>query len=306
MKEEQTKVYVLIDPEYLKIRYIGITKKTLKSRLSNHMSDIFRDKARKSNWIKSLLKRGVIPIIKQIKLCNTRKEALELENQLILKYYKKFKLVNDLKAGMFDNKTARKHLRKPLYIYDYNGNFLKQGGTIKETAKELGIYYRSISKVLNGEVLSAGKYQFSRTKIDKMVDLNDYSPKNHLEILLKDLNTQKILRFKSMKECSFELGIKVGGTTLANLKASLNLNYGNRYLVWEDNKWTQSIYYNTGVIVYFNDGSIEKFKYLRDLATFLGVKPKTGFYKTQLINKLKKIGIKNVEFNKPVCEVIHK
>lgn len=39
MKKEKEKVYVLIDPITLKIRYIGVTRKYLKDRLNGHIHE---------------------------------------------------------------------------------------------------------------------------------------------------------------------------------------------------------------------------------------------------------------------------
>lgn len=45
----KTNVYALIEPNTLKIRYIGITKQSLQKRLFGHLSDSFlkRDNSRK-------------------------------------------------------------------------------------------------------------------------------------------------------------------------------------------------------------------------------------------------------------------
>lgn len=35
----EEKIYILVDPNTLKIRYIGITRQTLRDRLSNHIHE---------------------------------------------------------------------------------------------------------------------------------------------------------------------------------------------------------------------------------------------------------------------------
>tara|TARA_R110000765_G_scaffold26628_5_gene64920 strand:- start:4980 stop:5624 length:645 start_codon:yes stop_codon:yes gene_type:complete len=51
------KIYTLADPYTLEIRYVGITSKSLKERLSNHWSHISQNNHR-VNWIKSLRSKG--------------------------------------------------------------------------------------------------------------------------------------------------------------------------------------------------------------------------------------------------------
>jgi hypothetical protein len=59
------KIYILIDPETLLVRYVGITTKTLYSRLSGHLRDK-RGKSHKINWVQSLVEKKLNPIIEQI------------------------------------------------------------------------------------------------------------------------------------------------------------------------------------------------------------------------------------------------
>lgn len=300
-------IYVLVDPFTLKIRYIGETKKVLKDRLSNHISDAIlnRDKSRRSTWVRYIIKKGKIPIIRRIATKDSKKEAIELEDYLIKKYFKKFRLINDLNAGKFNKFSARKLISKKLYMYDYFGNFVKECGLVKDIAKELNVCDSCIKRAIYLDTKSCKNYQFSREKVEKMQNLAEYSPKNHNEILLKDtvLNTE--IRFTSMKKCSYELNLNFKGGGKDYLKAALNLKYGNRYLMRDNNNWSQSTYYNTAVKVVFLDDSIKLFKYQRELANFLKIKSNRGLTKDFLIKKLNKIGIKNVEFNKPICEVIH-
>lgn len=75
-------LYYLSDPrDPEKFRYIGITKVGLKKRLNYHITD--KNKTHKTNWIKSIKKVGVLPIIEIIEENLTTKEAIEKEVQYI-------------------------------------------------------------------------------------------------------------------------------------------------------------------------------------------------------------------------------
>src|SRR6266852_3936963 len=91
-------IYRLIDPETFFIRYIGQTIQTLNERLTNHCSA--KEKYHVVNWIKSLKKRGLKPIIELIIEVETQKEADDMEI-LLISYYKSIgcQLTNDALGG---------------------------------------------------------------------------------------------------------------------------------------------------------------------------------------------------------------
>lgn len=62
------KIYVLIDPITLIIKYIGQTTLALNKRLIGHLSQKSNDK--RGTWIKSLKRRGLIPIIEELDSCD--------------------------------------------------------------------------------------------------------------------------------------------------------------------------------------------------------------------------------------------
>ena len=65
---KSVKVYILIDPIKLDVRYVGITTKRLKVRLWGHISSANCKTSNnyKNNWIISLKKGGSVPIIEEI------------------------------------------------------------------------------------------------------------------------------------------------------------------------------------------------------------------------------------------------
>lgn len=62
------RIYVLKDPRTGEVRYVGKTIKKLIHRLSDHCSAT-KETNRKCNWIRSLLKIGLKPIIEEIEIC---------------------------------------------------------------------------------------------------------------------------------------------------------------------------------------------------------------------------------------------
>lgn len=66
-KDNFFKIYALICPISKQIKYIGKTIYILQYRLSAHLRD--KNKSHKTNWIKSLKEKELVPEIKLIKIC---------------------------------------------------------------------------------------------------------------------------------------------------------------------------------------------------------------------------------------------
>lgn len=191
--EKQVKIYALIDPITLKVRYIGRTTSSLKKRLSEHISKAkhFHNYTHKENWIRSLLKINSKPYIRYLTIIEGWEESYKFECKLIEKY--KDRLINhyDKGPGYMRNMTDKQKLkisdslkeryqkglhnpaRKIVYVYNKDGSFYKEFISIRQAAKELGYYFKVISKQLNsGKPLKHMKknYQFSFIKVEKMKD----------------------------------------------------------------------------------------------------------------------------------------
>jgi len=303
-------VYALIDPIKLKIRYIGITQRTLKYRLTQHISEPLKKglKTHKCNWVHSLLKKGHTPIIKSLCVKQTRQEALKLEKTLIEKYKKKHYLTNDITEGKFTSKgykSADTLKSKKVYAYTYEGNYHSSYSSIKECSKILNIYNSTVKKCLHGKYKFAKNYQFSFIKHDKMTDLTSYSKGSSKEVVLKDNLTNNLLKFKSGSDCKEKLQLDCKETSIDKILGSLNKKYGDKYSMLINGKYKQSFYYNTGIIIH-TDIDTYKFTSKKDLLNYMGYKAKSVVDKvlTKYINSYFK-NILKIEFNKPLCEVIH-
>lgn len=140
-----------------------------------------------------------------------------------------------------------------MFVYDYQGNYIESFRSIKECSEELDIYYSTVKKCLSGEYKYAKKYQFSFEKVNKMIDLTEYSTGSSKEVLLLDTYTDEIIRFKSKVECCKQLNIETTSTSHSRLLSSLNKEFGNRYSMLINGEWKQSTYYNTGIIIILPD-----------------------------------------------------
>lgn len=66
----EIKIYGLVDPRNNVIRYVGKTKNTLVHRLSKHMCEQPKHNTHKHNWILSLKRINLKPIIIELEKCN--------------------------------------------------------------------------------------------------------------------------------------------------------------------------------------------------------------------------------------------
>lgn len=256
MKENKVFVYCLVDPILIKIRYIGITKSSLERRLYGHISESNLNSSNstyKNNWIQNLKKRNCKPIIKLLKVCSSREEASKLESQLILKYINSHKLTNCIPdEGKFQStgyKSAKEVLGKMLYIYDYNGNYLDQVKTIQDAADKYKLIKNGVKKCLSKENRHHHNYQFSRIKLDKMIDLDKVSHKNEVRVYIRDEISGDILEFKNIRICVESLSLSRRVTNLHDLPGILNKKYGKKYSVLIGEKYVLSTYYNTNVTI---------------------------------------------------------
>ena len=188
------RIYVLVDPFSLKVRYVGRTRSSLSVRLGQHVSKARynREKTHKASWIKSLLKVNTKPYIRL--LCNVEgwTESHEIERRLISRY--KDRLLNhddrgegrvnhvvtqDQKVqtsitlkGRYSRGEISNPASKEVHVYNLSGAYIRSYKHGKEAANELSITYSAIYKCTKGITKQYGGYQFSYEKVEKMPTLN--------------------------------------------------------------------------------------------------------------------------------------
>jgi hypothetical protein len=176
-------IYTLQDPISLEIRYIGLTSQKLNVRLSAHWTTFNNKKSHKVHWIKKLKKLNQKPIIKELDVAYSLKEAADLEKYWISQFKTwGFKLTNTTDGG--EGALGYKHdletmlrmkqiqalkpkkpkkpklskeeqyllisqkLSRPVLQYDLNGIFIKKWNSILEAAKSFGCKSSTIRHAL--------------------------------------------------------------------------------------------------------------------------------------------------------------
>lgn len=197
-------IYALIDPITCRVRYIGRTSVSMNARLAKHIHDAkyFKKKTHKEDWIRSLLKINCKPLIRKLTEIEGWEESYTFEVALIEKYKERLtnyydigpgklrscreedrkKISETLKKG-YANGTINKPKGKTIYVYKNDGTYVGEYPSIQETAKQLGVYWGTIKKHINGKLPSHNSptadgrkrylrtgYQYSTVKVDKMHD----------------------------------------------------------------------------------------------------------------------------------------
>lgn len=137
-------IYTLLHPLSLEIRYIGYTDKPLKIRLDGHINEAVSTKKNtyKLNWIRSILKIGLKPVIEILEEVNP-KEKRFWEKYWIAQFRSwGFNLVNSTNGG--EGIEGYKHTEKTKKLL----SDLSIGRKVKKEIKE------KISKSSKGKIFS--------------------------------------------------------------------------------------------------------------------------------------------------------
>lgn len=170
-------IYGLCESGSDDVRYVGKTEK-IKSRRSTHIQKSKKSNSHKSNWIKSIIKKGgeleifVIDEVKEsewefweiywieqfrnwgFRLTNVL-EGGESFNILTEEIRKKLRESSSgYKNGMFGKKSPT---RKPVLQYDCNGSFIKEWESIND-AKNNNNKSSSINRCCSGKQKTAGGF----------------------------------------------------------------------------------------------------------------------------------------------------
>ena len=262
----------------------------------------------KAAWIMELLNENKKPIIKSLKVFETRKEAELLETQLIRKYKSKHKLVNLIDdSGVFAYDKIVKILGKPTYVYHKDGTFYAKFKTMLESSYETGVIYSDVKRCIKGMYKYSKEWQFSSVYVDRMPDLSNYN-RGALSVDIKDNETGNVVTYASIKDCLDKFSIKEKITHIPDLKPLLNKYYGNKYSMryGDETEFTQSKYYNTGVIIVLNSGEVLKFKSKLEAGIYVNYKSVKGDKSFIKLMHTKIPNIKEIKLKQPLCLVINK
>lgn len=202
---ELVKIYALIDPITCKVRYIGRTKVSLPMRLSQH---VFRarhsgKKTHKNAWISSLLKINSRPKIRLLMEVQGWKESHKIERSLISRYRSRLVNHDDRGEGQ-KNKILSEEYRKsisdtlkkgyasgriphprnrPVFVYDYKGNYLFSFVSGSEAGNSLSIPKASVRKACRGEKKGISGFQFRYYKFEKIEPISIKIMKNRTRLV---------------------------------------------------------------------------------------------------------------------------
>jgi hypothetical protein len=199
-------IYTLTDPITNNIRYIGITSKTLKIRLSGHCAQKKTNK-RKVNWIKNLKKNNLKPIIMELDSFETYEEALYFEQYWISQFkIWGFNLLNltiggEGAQGWIPTEEYKKNksiaYSQPVIQYDLNGNFLKIWSSQLEAAKFYNVRSSALGHALKDPERCAVNFMWRRsTKIK--IKISPYLKiGNKQNVMVKNILDNTITKYKS-------------------------------------------------------------------------------------------------------------
>jgi hypothetical protein len=184
MNEDKTTyvVYTLCDPQTKMIRYVGLTKQTLKQRFSKHICGNvinWKRNHKKTQWIQDLKAIGLLPIIEELSTFDNYEDALLEETYFTyqalawgfdlfnMQYGKHPTLETHLKARKEREKTpidkrtreaSKAAIIKPTVQFTRTGIFIKVWDYIAEAGRELNIERGSISRCCMNKAFLAGGF----------------------------------------------------------------------------------------------------------------------------------------------------
>lgn len=112
----------------------------------------------------------------------------------------------------------QKNPHERCYVYDLEGNYLRDYYNASEAAKDLSFSITTIRKCMKEELRKCGDYQFKKYKKDKIPPWHHVCSK---EVWLYKENGEFIKKFSSQKECAEALGY-------ASKKIGMVLNHGEK------------------------------------------------------------------------------
>jgi len=169
-------IYELIDPETKLARYIGYTN-DLTKRFKKHLNECKHVSTKKNDWLKSLLDKNLIPIIREIDSTTILEDVKKLEIMYIAKYKENgCDLTNSTNGGDGCHGVSwegKKHqeisvqrmkynhpLRKIILQFDMNNNFIQKFESSRELDMHPVFNRRSVVRCCKDELVSFKGYYF--------------------------------------------------------------------------------------------------------------------------------------------------
>lgn len=201
------RIYYLNSSDDITIKYIGLTKNTLKRRLNGHLY-CSKNNLKKSNWIKSVLNKNEKIIINLLEDNILTLEEAYIKEIYYIEKYKKLGL--DLKnlsnGGLINSKeyikVAINKCKKKINMFNIYGDIIKSFDSLTDASKYLDTTVSNICLSIKGTRLVKNQYIF------KFIG-EDFSPirNRSIPISVLDINTNNLYKFNSIKEACKQLKI---------------------------------------------------------------------------------------------------
>lgn len=219
-------IYALSDPETGAIRYVGKTMRTLKRRLGDHIYFSKEGRCYSSHWVKSLVRKGVIPVITLIEVCNENNWK-EREKFWINEMRKTCKLTNTL-DGEFSNFSEEqkqelharrmnryKSISKPVCQYDWQGKFVKKWTSPSEAGKALDIDISAVRKACSNPSAFVGGHYWRFFKDTGGEDIKVVLSKEFKNVTKMNESYEILQHFRTLREAGKSVGVGHGAIMYA-------------------------------------------------------------------------------------------
>lgn len=196
------KIYALIEPITMEIKYIGKTKQELSKRLYAHMYESKTSNTKKNKWIKSLTNKGLKPKIEEID--SVLESEWEFWEMYWISQFKSwgFNLKNTDEGGKGQSSEFMKK-NNPMFKKE---NIEKMSNSLKGNSFAKGFKHTEATKqkVSNGVKEHNKRNQRTKEHNEKIAQKNRETKCN--PVYQFDLNGVFIKKFNSVTEASIETG----------------------------------------------------------------------------------------------------
>ena len=200
-------IYCLICPKTNILKYIGKSKDPIK-RLRSHLSkNNLVESTKKNNWLVSLLRENLIPIMEIID--EVPEKEIDYWEKFYIELFKSYglDLLNGTEGGDGYDWTGRKHSdiskfknkinspsRKSVAQFDLDGNFIGEYLSLREAGQKTGIHKAHISRCCRGTQRTSGGY------IWKFIDRINIEGECPIKVRFWDFEIK--VRFSTLKKVS--------------------------------------------------------------------------------------------------------
>jgi hypothetical protein len=216
-KTEIAYLYVLKDPTTQIVRYVGKTIYPDK-RLKNHISECKYKKVKhkRGNWIRSLLKKDLLPILEVIKVC--RLDEFEKYETHYIKQYKSKYLTNSDETVQGNSRRIKevldrqsKNSGREVHQYSLKGEYIKTFQSVRKAAEEVGGNHGNITRCCNKQLKHAYGYIYSYEK-KNIEEIQEVINPNAMKKQVVELDAEGniINEWNSLMDCSRETGLDNG------------------------------------------------------------------------------------------------